>query len=101
MLLARASAGMLLWAFGFCLLYALHGLGCVNGWSGVPLMGANLFRWILGLTWFILGCGGIAVMYWTEAMHPGFERKLAVACSVAGFLGTVVTGAPVILLSDC
>ena len=101
MLLVRASAGMILWAFGFSLLYAQHGLGCVHGWSGMPLMGGTLFRLVLVVTWLILGCGGIAIIRWTGTMPPGFERRLAVACSVAGFFGTLVTGAPVIVSSSC
>ena len=100
MLLARISAGMLLWAFGFSLLYALHGLGCTQGW-GVSLLGGSLFRWILVVPWLLLIGGGAYLIWWTRAMGAGFARRVALLCSVAGLVGTIVTGAPVVITSAC
>ena len=101
MLLARASGGMLLWAFGFCLLYALHGLGCASAWDGVPLLGGSLFRWILDVVWLCLGCGGVAIIRWAAARPAGFERTLTAASGVTGLAGTIVTGSPIVLISSC
>jgi len=100
-LLARASAGLLLWAFGFSLLYALHGLGCASGWSHVPLAGGSLFLWILGVTWILLGCGAVAIIWWAWTRLAGFERRLAVASAFTGLVGTLVTGSPIALSSTC
>lgn len=101
MLLARASMGMIWWAFGFSLLYALHGLGCANGWNSVSLAGGSLFRWILVGIWLVLGFGGAIVIRRAWIMPVGFERSLAVACGIAGFFGTALTGTPLMVSSTC
>jgi hypothetical protein len=99
--LARACAGLLLWALGFSLLYTLHGLGCARGWSEVPLAGASLFRWIVGITWLLLGASGLALIRWARAAPEGLERRLSVTSAVTGLAATLVTGAPVVLTSAC
>lgn len=99
--LARASAGLTLWAVGFCLLYALHGLGCARGWNSMSLAGGTLFVWMLGSVWFLLCCGGIGVLWWSWNRLAGFERRLACASAFAGLAGTAITGAPIVLISAC
>lgn len=100
-LLARASAGMLWWAFGFSLLYALHGMGCARGWDQTSMAGGSLLRWILSMTWLTLLCGAVAIIRWACSRPATFERTLAVASAVVGFVSILVTGSPVILTSAC
>ncbi len=49
--LLRMSAGLIGWAIAFCLLYALHGIGCASGWAITPVMGASLHRVVLLAAW--------------------------------------------------
>ena len=48
MFLARATAGLWIWAVGFSLLYGLHGIGCAGGsggsgmWCGWPVSGVSV-----------------------------------------------------------
>ncbi|MFD1104791.1 hypothetical protein [Sphingobium olei] len=100
-LLARASAGLIVWAAGFSLLYALHGLGCASGWKSMWPGKANLFIWVLGTVWFLALGAGIGTIWWTWKTLVGFERHLAVASAGAGFAGTFITGAPIALVSAC
>jgi len=100
-LLARASAGLWLWAFGFCLLYALHGLGCARGWNGLPLPGGTVFGWIMIVTWLLLAGGAAVTLWWANRSPPGLERRLGVASAVAGLVGILVAGSPVLATSAC
>ncbi|TCH98309.1 hypothetical protein EJV46_14095 [Roseococcus sp. SYP-B2431] len=99
--LARASAGLMLWAFGFSLLYALHGIGCAGGWDEVAMAGATLFRWALVGTWCLLCLGAVALMRRAWAAPAGFERGLGLVSALAGLAAILVTGAPVVLTSAC
>lgn len=101
MLLARSSAGLILWAAGFSLLYGLHGLGCANGWNEVGLAGATLFRWLLVVTWLLLCVGAAAVVCWPRDAPAGLERRLSVTSALAGFAAMLITGAPVAVTSAC
>lgn len=100
-LLARASAGLLLWAAGFSLLYAVHGIGCSRRWDAMPLAGGTLFSWALGIIWLFACCAGMVTIWWAWTRLSGFERKLATTTALAGFAGTVVTGLPIFLISTC
>lgn len=101
MFLARASAGLMMWAFGFTLLYALHGIGCASGWNEVPMSGGTLFRWILVSTWALLLVAAVAVIRVAWAAPCRFERRLSLACALAGVGAILVTGSPVVLTSAC
>ena len=99
--LLRSSAGLLLWALGFSVLYSLHGLGCESGWNEMPMPGGTLFGWVLVPTWALLCLGGAGIVRWAWAAPSGFARRLRLASALAGLAGTVITGAPVVLTSAC
>jgi hypothetical protein len=101
MFLARISAGLLLWAFGFSLLYALHGFGCEGGWHEIRIAGGMLFRWVMVSVWVLLCIAGLAVIWWIRSVPAGFERRLGFASALVGCAATVVTGAPVTITSAC
>lgn len=101
MFLARASAGLWLWALGFSLLYSLHGVGCASGWNDLRMEGGTLFRWILVSSWVLLCLAATAVAWWTWAAPSGFERGLGLASALAGLAAIFITGAPVVLTSAC
>jgi hypothetical protein len=100
-LLARASAGLLLWAFGFALLYGLHGIGCARGWDAIPLLRGTLFGWTMVATWILLTAGAVAILAWVRRGSSGLERHVAIASALAGLAGIIVTGSPVVLTSAC
>jgi hypothetical protein len=101
MVLGRASAGLILWAFGFSLLYALHGIGCTSGWNEVQMPGGTLFRWVLVSTWVLLLLAGAAVIRVAWAAPSRFEKGLSLASALAGAGAILVTGSPVALTSAC
>ncbi len=101
MFLARASAGLILWAAGFSLLYGLHGLGCASDWNEVQVAGGTLFRWLLVSTWMLLCLGAAAVIRLARAAPSGLERRLSVTSAAAGLAAILITGAPVVLTSAC
>ncbi|KAA2211635.1 hypothetical protein [Teichococcus oryzae] len=101
MFLARSSAGLLLWAFGFSALYALHGFGCESGWHEVGIAGSTLFRWVMVSTWMLLCIAGLVTIWWMRSAPAGFERRLSLASAVIGCVATVITGVPVTIASVC
>ena len=101
MFLARASVGLMVWAFGFSLLYALHGIGCASGWNEVQMCGGTLFRWILVSTWMLLILAAFAVVRMARAAPSRFEKGLSLASALAGVGAILVTGSPVAVTSAC
>ncbi|MCW5737200.1 MAG: hypothetical protein KIS73_23950 [Enhydrobacter sp.] len=100
-LLARISAGLLLWAFGFSLLYALHGMGCAGGWTEVQMLGGTVFRWMLVSCWVLLLLAAISVIRLAWAAPSKFEKRVSLATALAGAGAILVTGSPVALTSAC
>ncbi len=100
-LLARISAGLLLWAFGFSLLYALQGAGCAFGWEEMRLFGATMLRWILVATWLLLVAAGLALLRLTRSAASPFEKRVTLATTLAAVGAMIVTGSPVALTSAC
>ena len=100
-LLARISAGLLRWAFGFSLLYALQGTGCAYGWQEIPLFGASLLRCALVVTWVLLVAAGLALLRLAVSASSDFEKRVTFATTLAGAGAMLVTGSPVALSSIC
>lgn len=100
-LLLQACAGLILWAAGFSLLYALHGIGCEGGWHLQPFLGGTLFRWIMVATWLLLCLATLAIARISWRLPPGFTRRISLATALSAMAAMVVTGAPVALTSAC
>jgi hypothetical protein len=100
-LLARISAGLILWAFGFSLLYALQGTGCTYAWEAIQVFGGSLLRWILVVTWLLLVAAGLALLRLTRSASSDFERRVLLATILAGAGAMLATGSPVALTSAC
>jgi len=100
-LLARTSAGLILWAFGFSVLYALQGTGCAYGWQEIALFGGTLLRWVLIVTWLLLVAAGLALLRLTVSASSDFEKRVTFATTLAGAGAMLVTGSPVALTSAC
>ncbi len=100
-LLARISAGLILWAFGFSLLYALQGAGCAYGWEEMRLLGGTMLRVILVATWLLLVASGLALLRLTRSASSDFEKRVTLATTLAGTGAMLVTGSPVAFTSAC
>ena len=100
-LLGRMSAGLIFWAFGFALLYGLHGIGCARGWHTVAAGGGTLFGWIMISAWIILMGGALAIVGSSLRTASGWAGRLAVALALGGLAGILLTGAPVALTTAC
>ncbi|WP_145205919.1 hypothetical protein [Sphingobium sp. B2] len=100
-MLARATAGLWLWAFTLSLLYALHGIGCARGWDGLSLFGGTMFRWAVVVTWLCFALGGVAVILSAKRAPKGFERHLSITSSIVGLVSTLVVGLPTVMTSAC
>lgn len=100
-LLARISAGLLLWAFGFSLLYSMQGTGCAYGWADVALFGTTLLRGILVATWLVLVAACLALLRLVRSASSDFENRVTLATTLAGAGAMLVTGSPVALTSAC
>ena len=99
--LARALLGPLIWAALFCAVYALHGVGCAQGWSArpVPLIG-DLQRLVLVTLWL----AGLAVhlaQITLTAVPQGVTGRVVSAGGRIGLVSSLVTQMPVIATSTC
>jgi hypothetical protein len=100
--LARMTAGLVLWAIAFCVLYGLHGIGCAAGWAGVAAGPVSLHRMLLLLAWVACIAASLALALWLRrgAGHGLIERTAEVSAWV-GLAATVVTGVPIVTLPVC
>lgn len=99
-LLLRWIAGLIVWAAGFNLLYALHGIGCGAGWDGRTIGPLSVFRWALVLGWLAPATVG-AWLAWRERHPVDRAGRIALACAGVGLTATVATGAPVLFFPAC
>lgn len=100
-MLARTSAGLVLWALGFSLLYALQGAGCAYGWEEVALLGTSMLRAILVGTWLLLVGACLAMLRLARSASCGFEKRVTLATTTAGAVAMLVTGSPAALTAAC
>lgn len=100
-LLGRISAGLILWAFGFSLLYALQGAGCAGGWHEVPLWGGSALRWILISTWLLLVVTIVTLLPLARAAPSTFEKRVTLATTLFAAMAMLATGTPAVLASTC
>jgi hypothetical protein len=105
-LVMRALSGLLLWAAGFSLLYALHGLGCGLGWGTAELPGyfPGLNLGLVSAWLLLLACAGWLVRLATRAYARDGDSVLSrtqLVSAWAGLAGLFLTGAPVLLSAHC
>jgi len=97
--LARALVGPGLWAAGFAAVYALHGLGCAQGWP-TSEAGAVLHRLAMGG----VGIGALVaclLLFLCLPAGPDLARCLPRAGAAIGFGATAFTLLPLTLASGC
>ncbi|WP_439574832.1 hypothetical protein [Phreatobacter sp.] len=105
-LVIRALGGLLIWAFGFALLYALHGLVCAAGWGARPLAGpVTIAGAVLIGTWLVLLAVAALFLILLRRTdgdgRAGFLQRLAMIGAWSGLAGLLFMGAPVLLPAQC
>jgi hypothetical protein len=100
--LVRMSAGLIVWAVAFCVLYALHGLGCARGWATIGLGATSAHRAALIAAWLLcIGTGiGVAVWRWPARSGTLVERT-GWRLALVGVAATAITGLPIVTLPAC
>ncbi|MDQ0836531.1 hypothetical protein [Sphingomonas faeni] len=100
--LVRMSAGLIVWAIAFCLLYALHGLGCARGWATIRFGETSAHQTALIAGWLLcIGMGiGIAVWQWPARSGTLVDRT-GFRLALIGVAATAITGLPIFTLPAC
>ncbi|WP_439533998.1 hypothetical protein [Polymorphobacter sp.] len=99
-----ALVGLVGWAGGFSLLYAVHGLGCARGWSAVDVGPVDLHRLLLFAVWAasVAGLGWWTWRTWRAPAGPmPLLGWLARISAITGLGAMIVTGLPVLMVRMC
>ncbi len=99
--LTRMVSGLALWAFGFSLLYALHGLGCSLGWTEPSLFALTRIKLLLIVAWSGLILAQAALIVWLRRYRGTQIDVIGIAIGWIGLFATVVGGFPILAISSC
>lgn len=99
--LLRSSAGLLLWAANFSLLYALQGLSCALRWQHIITPVGTVSSWVLIMTWSIFIVISSLFICKASRLPEGLERQLALSSAVIGLVSIIIIGSPVLTTSSC
>lgn len=100
-MLLRLSAGLIGWAVAFCLIYALHGLGCARGWDTVPLAGSSVQRWVLLGGWAVSLLATLLLALRLQRVRATALDRVAAALAWVGVVTTLLTFAPIAVVPAC
>lgn len=98
--LLGTTAGLLLWASSFVVLYAGLSLGCEAGWQVRRWAGANLLTAALALAWAVHLLALAALWWWFGRWAEPLRRMARLLTAVAA-AATVWTGWPLLALPPC
>jgi hypothetical protein len=100
--LLRMSAGLIVWAVAFCLLYALHGLSCARGWATIGLGVTSVHHAALIAAWLLCIGVGIAIAAWRWPARSGtLVDRTGWRLALIGVAATAITGLPILTLPAC
>ena len=97
----RLSAGLIGWAAAFCLVYALHGIGCASGWYAARLGPFDAQRAALLAAWALSLAATLAIALWLHRTRATKLDRAAAATGWVGFAATLITFLPVIGVPSC
>lgn len=98
--IARALIGPTLWAVAFAVIYALHGMGCAQGWPAVATPLGSLHHVVLITAFGVaLLASGLALRWVPRG--DGYQAQVIGAGGWIGFGGTLLTLFPVLGVSSC
>lgn len=96
--LFACTAGLLLWASSFVVLYAGLALGCEASWHTRRLAGANLLTLALALAWLAHLLALAVLWWWLRRRTP---HRLGQALTLVAVAATLWTGWPALALPPC
>lgn len=101
MVLVRAMAGLIGWAFAFSLLYALHGIGVAHGWTAIAIGPTSLQIALLFAVWTlcVAALAGLTCHVWPRRRPVALLDWLAYVSALGGLGATIYTGLPIVLLA--
>jgi len=99
--LLRLSAGLVVWAAGFCVIYGLHGIGCANDWPARSLAGFELHRLVLIAAWIATAAVNVGIAVWASARRADVLDRAAIITNWAAVAATVVTFLPLLPIAPC
>ncbi len=99
--LLRLSAGLIGWAVAFCLIYALHGLGCSGGWGDAGVGGMSVHRTVLLAGWAFSLAATAGIALWLRRFRATSLDRAAAALGWVGFAATLITFAPIVVVPAC
>ena len=98
--LARALIGPTLWALAFVVIYALHGVGCAQGWPAVHTPIGSLHQVVLVGSYVL----ALLLSAWALLRVPRGDGVKAQIVGVGGWIGLggiALTLFPVLGVSSC
>lgn len=100
--LLRMTAGLTHWAAAFCVLYALHGLGCAGGWTSVTVGPVSLHHLILTVAWIGgIVAGGLLTWWLYRTRSDEWTDQVGVVLGWIGTAAIVVGGLPIVTIPAC
>ncbi|WP_147307887.1 hypothetical protein [Fulvimarina endophytica] len=99
--LLRLSAGLTLWAIGFCAIYAVHGLGCALGWPNETVGPFELHRASMIALWACFTLAGIWLALVLGRYRGSAMDRASMLLAWAGAGTTLVSGLPIVLVPAC
>lgn len=99
--LLRLTAGLIGWAAAFCLIYALHGLGCAGGWDARPFAGGSLHRWVLIAGWAVSLAATTTIALVLMRYRATPLDRAAAALGWVGVAATAITFVPILVIPAC
>ena len=99
--IGRMSAGLLLWALVFTVLYSLHGVGCERGWADARVLGLSAHRAVLISVWLLGIFACVALARFVHWRRERLTERVGHWIAWTGAVATFATGVPVAVLPDC
>lgn len=96
----KALAGPMLWAVLFAAVYALHGAGCAWNWPAVETVFGSLHRTAMAAVW-LTGLLLHAVIMAVVPKGQGRETYLCRMGAIIGLVASLITLAPIVVVSSC
>lgn len=101
--LLRAVSGLILWAIGFAMLYAVQGLSCALDWDAAQVAGISTARLVL-IAIYLFWLAALAWLCWRLRPQSGrtdLLEWLGLTCAVIGLFSMLYTGLPVVATTTC
>ncbi|WP_312488911.1 hypothetical protein [Sphingomonas sp.] len=85
----------------FCLIYALHGMGCAAGWDTLRTSGFSVHQAVLLAAWALSLAATLAIALWLRRYRATALDRAAAALGWVGFAATLITFAPIAIVPAC